>query len=117
MRTSRAKSLLPPLVTDSKTSVAVKLQPLEYSGGAHAATYTHRHHAIARVPALQLAQDRRRQFCSRTTQRMAQRDGTTVHVYFVGIQFQHLDHCQRLRGERLVQFNHFNLIEREARKL
>ena len=62
------------------SSVVVLLQVFENAGRAHAAADAHRDHAVARVAALQFAQQGGRELGAGAAQRMPQRDRAAVDV-------------------------------------
>ena len=69
----------------------------------------------ARPRRLHLAQDRGGQLGARAAQRMAQRDRAAVHVDALRIHAGFADHRQRLHGERLVQLDHVDVVQLQAR--
>ena len=48
---------------------------------------------------------------------MAQRDCAAIHIHFLDIEAESLDHRQRLCGKSFIQFNHVNLIQCETSEL
>src|SRR5258708_34889822 len=96
---------------DKSPHSKIQSQSLKYSRGAHAAADAHRHHAVAALAAFQLAQNRSSQLRTRATERMTQTDRAALYVHFVQVEPERLDHRQRLRRERFVQFNHIDLIQ------
>jgi len=84
----------------------VGLYAFKDSRGAHAAADTHRHHAVARVAALEFAHKRGREFCAGAAERVSQRNRAAIRIYPRGIEIRLLNHGQRLRRERFIQFDH-----------
>ncbi len=66
------------------------------------------------IPALHLAQDRRRQFRAGAAQRMAQSDGAAVGIDAFRIEPRFADHRQRLRGEGFVQLDHADVVQLQS---
>src|ERR1019366_1489448 len=85
--------------------------------GAHPSANAHGNHAVARVAALQLAQNRRRKLCAGAPERMPESDRASVGIHARRIEPGLLDHCERLHGERFVKFDHVDLIEVQASQL
>src|SRR5664279_2511150 len=93
------------------------LQILEDAGCAHAAAYTHGHHAVTSAAALQLARDGGGQLGSGASQGMAESDRSAIRVDLCRIQSAFLDDCQRLRRESLVQLEQVDVGELEPGQL
>src|SRR5207244_3060519 len=87
---------------------------LENTGSSHSTTYAHCHQSVTTPSALHLVQQRRRQLRARAAERMTERDGAAVDIEPTGIDRQLSQACEDLRGERLVQLDEIDLLEREA---
>ncbi len=96
-------------------SASRQADALENSGGAHAAADAHGHHTVARLAALEFAQDRGRELGAGAAERMAESDGAAIGIDARGIEAGQLNHGKRLRGEGFVQLDHVDLIERRGR--
>ena len=97
--------------------LASELEAFEDTGGAHATADAHGDHAVAGVAALQFAHERGGEFGSGAAERMAEGDGAAVGIDARGIQIGLLDDGEGLRGERFVQFDHGEIVERESREI
>src|ERR1035437_1652187 len=104
----------------SQGHISRRLVPLEYpspdrledAGGAHASADTHGDHAVFDVPSRHLAQQGSGELRAGAAERMAERDGAAVDVDLGKIKAEHLDDGERLRGERLVQLDQVDIVER-----
>src|SRR5437763_4502788 len=91
-------------------------EAFEDTGGAHAPANAHGHHAVARVAPLQVANNRGREFRPGAAERMAEGDRAAVGIDLCGVQTGLLDDGERLRGERFVEFDDRNVVQRKPRK-
>src|SRR5688572_16272392 len=87
------------------------LLTFEDASGSHTAADAHRHHAVSRLAAVHLVDQRRGQLRTGAPERVSQRDGTAVDVHLIGIEVELLHAGQRLGGERLVELDEVDLIE------
>src|SRR6185437_8288281 len=81
------------------------LQALDDGGDALADADAHRRQAVAPAAPLQLVEQRRHQPRAGAAEWMAERDGAAIDVDLRRVQFQLADALERLRGERLIQFD------------
>src|SRR5215470_19724605 len=84
---------------------------LENSSRPHASTDAHGDHSVACIAALQFADQRRGQLGTRASQGMTKSNRPAVDVYLPEIKPAFLDHRQRLRRKRLIEFDNLNIRE------
>ena len=87
---------------------------LEDPGRAHASAYAHGDHAVLRFAAGHLAEEGGGELGSGAAERVAEGNGSAVDVELGGVDAEHLDDGEGLRGEGLVELDEVDLIEREA---
>src|SRR5882672_3357537 len=83
----------------------------EYRRDALAAANTHRHQRIAAADALQLVQRLDRDDGAGGADRMSERNTAAVRIHLGRIRPEIFHHRTRLRGERLVRFNHVHILD------
>src|SRR5258705_13480862 len=93
------------------------LHPFEYTRSTHTAANAHADEAIARLLALHLIQQRGGQLGAGAAERMSQRDGAAADVEPIRIDRQLLQARKHLRGERFVQLDEIDLIQRQPGEL
>src|SRR5208282_6004893 len=82
----------------------------------HPSADAHRHHPVASLAALQFANHAGRQLRSRASQGMPKGDRSTIRIHALEVKPSFLDHRQRLRRKRFVQFDHVNVGELQPRQ-
>src|SRR5689334_13528667 len=90
---------------------------LEQTRRAHPAADAHRHHADATALLPETVHELRRELRARRAKRMTERYRAAMHVDNTLIHPELLDHRDDLRGERLVELDHLDVIQRQARAL
>src|SRR4030095_3690658 len=75
---------------------------------------THRRQAVTPAAPMERVNERRHQPRTRWTERVAHRDRAAVAVALRRIHPELLHACQTLRGERLVQLDQVDIVDREA---
>src|SRR5690606_28478176 len=106
------------IVTESNCKGApsgypLRLQPLEDARRALSAADAHCHHAIARVAPPQLVQQLDGQLGAGAAERVTKRDRAAIDVDARRVEVQLANDSQRLRGERLVQFDQVEIALRQ----
>ena len=91
--------------------------PLEDPGRAHAAADAHRDHAVAAAAALQLVEQRRRQLGAGAASGWPSAMAPPLTFSRSGSIGSSLQAGEHLRGERLVQLDEIDLVERQAGQL
>src|SRR6202790_4721112 len=97
-------------------SIGVCLQPLQNPRGSHPPADAHGHHAVAGIASLQFAQNRRRQFRPCAPQRMPKGNRAPIWIHARRIEPSLLNHRQRLRRKRLIQFEHRDVVQGQPRQ-
>src|SRR5258706_4227841 len=87
---------------------------LEETRRALAAADAHRHHAVARLAAQQLVGEGADHARARHAEGVADRDRAAVHVELRGIDAETIAAVDDLRGERLVQLPHVDVVDLQA---
>src|SRR5262249_10769440 len=113
------KAVAPPR-DDAETGATARywIRPLavrlEESRGALTAAHAHRHHAVPGLAAKELVGDRADHARARHAERMTDRDRAAVDVELRGIDAELIATVNDLRGERLVQLPHVDVVDLEA---
>src|SRR5579884_1697394 len=102
-------------VADVEVAMILLRAALENTGRALAAAHAHGHHSPARIAPLHLAQQRGGELRPRAAQRMPQRDGAAVRICLPRIESRLAHDCERLHREGFVEFQHGDIVERDAR--
>src|SRR3989454_7049343 len=100
-----------------QAGVAVPLEALEDTGGAHAAADAHGDEAVAGVAALEFANDGCGELRAGAAQGMAEGHGAAIDVDALRVESRDFDDGKSLRREGFIQFNHVNLLELQSREL
>jgi len=113
---------LPPVARFAVNVATVELNEFSFNFAGfrrcprrHAAADAHGHEAVFRFAALELGQQGCGELGAGAAQWMTERDGAAIDVDALGIDAERLDDGERLRGEGLVELDHVDLVEREAR--
>src|ERR1700680_2060293 len=83
----------------SKNSKPLIPEALEDSGGAHTATHPHGYEPVARLAALEFAQNRGGKLRAGAAERMPESDGAAIGIYAARIDVGEAHDGQRLGGE------------------
>src|SRR5439155_21723294 len=101
---------VPPRMTRSSIS-----QPLDDRHVGLSATFAHRLQAVAPAGALELVEQGRHQTHAGGTERVAERDGAPVHIDLGKVGPGLPLPCEHDGGERLVDLDEVDVVERHAR--
>ena len=89
----------------------MRLQTLYRERDAVAAAQAERRDAAFEIPLLERVEKGREHARAASANRMAERDGATVHVHLARIETQLAQHGNGLDRERLVQFDQIDILE------
>src|SRR4029453_16088483 len=87
--------------------------PLENSSRPHAPSYAHRHQPVSHISPFHFVQKSRRQLGARAPEGMAERNGSPVDIESVLIHRKLAEAREYLRGERFVELDQIDLIQRQ----